>query len=172
LFLLPARDGEGGRTLGWKQGSSIDWGVIFLFAGGIALGSAMMSSGLGKTIGDAMAELTGTGSVWAITAVCTAASIVLSELGSNTAAANALVPVAIAIAQGAGVSPIPPALGVAIGASFGFMLPVSTPPNAIVYSSGLVPPKEMMRSGIVIDVVGLVVTVGLLWLVLPWMGLA
>ncbi|MBI5708367.1 MAG: DASS family sodium-coupled anion symporter [Armatimonadetes bacterium] len=172
LFILPARDTGHGRTITWKQAASIDWGVIMLFGGGIALGQAMFSSGLAKTFGQTAADLTGAHSLWAITALCIAAAIILSELGSNTAAATTLVPVAIAIANGAGVSPIPPALGVALGASFGFILPVSTAPNAIVYSSGLVPAKQMMRSGALIDVVGFVVTLGCLYLILPAMGLA
>jgi sodium-dependent dicarboxylate transporter 2/3/5 len=67
---------------------------------------------------------------------------------------------------------VPPALGVAIGASFGFMLPVSTAPNAIVYSSGLVPSKEMLKAGIILDVVSFIVIVFCLWLILPIMGLA
>ncbi len=95
----------------------------------------------------------------------------LSELASNTAAATTLVPVAIGLAQGAGVSPIAPALGAALGASMGFMLPVSTPPNAIVYSSGKVPMREMVLSGILLDVASVFVVVGGLWLFLGPAGL-
>ena len=82
----------------------------------------------------------------------TGAAIVLSEATSNTAAANMIVPVAIAVAQAAGVSPLEPALGATLGASMGFMMPVSTPPNAIVYSSGFIPITSMMRYGILLDV--------------------
>lgn len=172
LFVLRARDTEHGGTITWRQAASIDWGVIMLFGGGIALGQAMFSSGLAKTFGEVAANLTGADSVWALTAVCTAAGIVMSELGSNTAAASALVPVAISLAKGAELSPVAPALGVALGASLGFMLPVSTPPNAIVYASGLVPPRQMLKSGFLIDVVGFLVTMGCLYLILPAMGLA
>ncbi len=171
LFALPAKDGEGGRTLSWKQGASIDWGVIMLFGGGIALGQAMFESGLARTLGEAATHASGADSVWTITAICIAAAILLSELASNTAAATALVPVAIGLAEGAGVSPIPPALGVVLGASLGFMLPVSTPPNAIVYSSGLVPAGRMMRAGLVIDLIGFGVTLLCLRLILPALGL-
>ena len=169
LFVLPA---PGEQRFGWKKATTIDWGTILLFGGGIALGQAMFSTGLAKTLGESAAQASGAHSLWAITALCTAAAILLSELASNTAAATTLVPVAIGLAEGAGVSPIAPALGVALGASLGFMLPVSTAPNAIVYSSGLVPSKEMLRSGILIDVIGFVVTMLGLWLVLPLMGLA
>jgi sodium-dependent dicarboxylate transporter 2/3/5 len=95
----------------------------------------------------------------------------LSELASNTAAATTIIPVAIGLAEAAGVSVVPPALGAAIGASFGFMLPVSTAPNAIVYSSGLVPSKEMLKAGIILDLVAFVIIVLCLWLTLPLMGL-
>lgn len=168
LFLLPASTEH---RFTWRQASRIDWGTIILFGGGIALGQAMFGSGLAKELGELAASASGANSLWAITALCIAAAILLSELASNTAAATTLVPVAIGLAEGAGVSPIAPALGVALGASFGFMLPVSTAPNAIVYSSGLVPSREMLRSGILIDVVGFVVTLVGLWLILPWMGL-
>jgi sodium-dependent dicarboxylate transporter 2/3/5 len=172
LFVLPARDREGGRALSWREGSTIDWGTILLYGGGIALGQALFSSGLAKDLGELAANSSGADSLWAITALVTAAAIILSELASNTAAATTLVPVAIGLAQGANVSPIAPALGVAIGASLGFMLPVSTAPNAIVYSSGLVPSKEMLKAGLVLDVVGFVVIVLCLWAILPLLGLA
>lgn len=170
LFVLPSRD-EGTRMT-WRTATTIDWGTILLFGGGIALGQAMFASGLAKQLGEVAAQASGAHSLWSITALCTAAAILLSELASNTAAATTLVPVAMGLAEGAGVSPVAPALGVALGASLGFMLPVSTAPNAIVYSSGLVPSREMMKAGLLIDVIGFVVTMLGLWLILPLMGLA
>ena len=98
------------------------------------------------------------GSLGALTAGAIVAGVVLSETSSNTASASVVIPVVIAAVQSAGVSPVPPALG----ASFGFMLPVSTPPNAIVYGSGLVPLPEMIRSGIILDIAG----AGLIWVAL------
>jgi sodium-dependent dicarboxylate transporter 2/3/5 len=158
--------------MNWRTAASIDWGTILLFAGGIALGQAMFESGLAKSLGEMAAEASGARTVWGITALVTAAAIMLSELASNTAAATTLVPVAIGLAEGAGVSPVAPALGVALGASMGFMLPVSTAPNAIVYSSGLVPAREMLKSGILIDIIGFIVVMAGLMLILPAMGLA
>jgi len=172
LFILPCRGTPSGRCLSWKQASNIEWGIILLIGGGLALGKAMFDSGLAKTAGDALAATFGVRDVWSITALSTFLAIALSELASNTAAATTVVPIAIGLAQSAGVSPIAPALGAAMGASFGFMLPVSTGPNALVYSSGLIPQKEMLRAGFVIDFIGFFATVGLLRLILPWMGLA
>jgi sodium-dependent dicarboxylate transporter 2/3/5 len=171
LFILPAKDRESNRALTWREGTRIDWGTILLFGGGIALGQAMFKSGLAKELGQIAATTSGANTLWTITALSIVASIVLSELASNTAAATTLVPVAIGLAEGAGVSPIAPALGAAIGASFGFMLPVSTAPNAIVYSSGLVPSKEMLKSGILLDILSAVVIWCCLRAVLPLMGL-
>ena len=86
--------------------------------------------------------------------------VALSETTSNTATATMLAPLAIAAAQAAGVSPVPPALGVALGSSMGFMLPVATPPNAIVYGSGQIPITAMLRHGFALDLASLVVVPG------------
>ena len=96
---------------------------------------------------------------FSLTLIFTAVAVVMSETASNTASANMIVPVAIAVSQAAGVNPIAPALGATLGASMGFMMPISTPPNAIVYSSGHVPITQMMRHGIVLDIVGFIVIV-------------
>lgn len=172
LFVLPAKEGDEGRTITWRQAVRIDWGTILLFGGGIALGAAMFETGLAEELGTALAASSGIGTLWGITFLCIVLSVVMSELASNTAAATTIVPVAIGLALGAGVNPVPPALGAALGASLGFMLPISTPPNAIVYSSGLVPAKEMMKSGLVLDLVGIIVVWVSLRVVLPLMGLA
>jgi solute carrier family 13 (sodium-dependent dicarboxylate transporter), member 2/3/5 len=87
--------------------------------------------------------------------------VVLSETTSNTASANMIVPVVIAIARAAGLDPFEPALGATMAASLGFMLPVSTPCNAIVYGSGLIPLGRMIRYGLVLDVAGIVVILSL-----------
>lgn len=172
LFVIPTKDREEGRAITWREATSIDWGTILLFGGGIALGQAMFTTGLAKDLGQVAARVSGAGTVWEITALSIAAAIILSELASNTAAATTLVPVSIGLAQAAHVSPIPPALGAAIGASFGFMLPVSTAPNAIVYSSGLVPSKDMLKAGLILDVVSFFAIFACLRLILPLMGLS
>jgi sodium-dependent dicarboxylate transporter 2/3/5 len=160
LFLLPAVWRRSESTLTWRQAASIDWGTILLFGGGLALGKLMFETGLAGALGGAALRLTGVGSVWTLTAAAIVVGVLLSETASNTASASMLIPVVIAVAQGAGLSPIPPTLGAALGASFGFMLPVSTPPNAIVYGSRLVPLGDMIRAGFYLDVTGTV----LIWL--------
>ncbi len=172
LFLIPCRDTPTGRAMTWQSAAKVEWGTILLFAGGLALGKAAFDSGLAKIMGESVASALGAKDVWTITALATILGIVISELASNTASANVIVPVAMAIAQGADVNPIPPALGAVIGANLGFMLPISTPPNAIVYSTGLIPAKVMMKKGLVFDIVGFVVTMACLRIILPLLGLA
>ncbi len=170
LFMLPTHLGRGEFTMTWRQAARIDWGTILLFGGGLSLGRLMFDTKLAEAVGNAVIKMSGAESVWTLTAVAIVTGIVLSEVSSNTASASMVIPVVIAAATSTGVSPIPPALGAALGASFGFMLPVSTPPNAIVYGSGLVPLGEMLRSGIWLDLSGAVVIWGGLRLLCPVFG--
>jgi sodium-dependent dicarboxylate transporter 2/3/5 len=154
LFMLPVELRRWEFTLSWERAVRIDWGTILLFGGGLALGRLAFDTGLATAVGDGLVRVTGADSVWALTAVAIVIGVVLSEFSSNTASASAVIPVIIAIATATGVSAVPPVLGAALGASFGFMLPISTPPNAIVYGSGLVPLREMLRSGLWLDLSG------------------
>jgi sodium-dependent dicarboxylate transporter 2/3/5 len=169
LFLLPTNWRARRFTLTWEQAVRIDWGIVLLFGGGLAMGALAFSTGLAESIGRGITSWLPVHSTFSLTVLFTAVAIVMSEAASNTASANMIVPVAIAVAQAAGIDPIEPALGATLGASMGFMMPISTPPNAIVYSSGYVPITAMMRHGIVLDVAGFVVIVavvtGLGWLV-------
>jgi sodium-dependent dicarboxylate transporter 2/3/5 len=149
----------------WSEASRIDWGIVLLFGGGLAMGRLSDSTGLSAALGHGIAARFPDAGVVGLTLVFTAIAVVMSETASNTAAANIIVPTAIAVSQAAGVSPLEPALGATIGASLGFMMPISTPPNAIVYSSGYIPLGDMVRNGFVLDVVGyIVVVVGVLTL--------
>jgi sodium-dependent dicarboxylate transporter 2/3/5 len=159
LFLLPLRDGTRRFTMTWEQAVRIDWGIILLFGGGLAMGQLADSTGLSKSLGEGIAGAFPGAGTTVLTLAFAAFAIVLSEAASNTAAANILVPMAIAVSQAAGVSPLEPALGATLGASMGFMMPVSTPPNAIVYSSGYVPIGAMIRHGVVLDLIGYIVIV-------------
>lgn len=167
LFVLPI-DWTGRRfTLTWDQALKIDWGVILLFGGGLAIGQLAFSTGLAEAMGKGITAWLPSQSVVALTLTFTAAAIILSEATSNTAAANMIVPIAIAVSKAAGVPPLEPALGATLGASMGFMMPVSTPPNAIVYSSGFVPITSMMKYGILLDIFGYVIIVTLVLLLGP-----
>jgi sodium-dependent dicarboxylate transporter 2/3/5 len=169
LFLMPISWRERKFTMTWNDASRIDWGIVLLFGGGLAMGRLAESTGLSAAMGHWVADrFPGMGSV-GLTLLFTALAVVMSETASNTAAANIVVPTAIAVARAAGVSPLEPALGATLGASMGFMMPISTPPNAIVYSSGYIPLGTMIRNGIILDIVGYFIIVaavlGLSWLV-------
>ena len=171
LFILPTDFKKRKFTLTWKEAVRIDWGTILLFGGGLTLGSLMFSTRLAEAIGNSLMSLLGTGSQWGITAIAIGLGVIMSETTSNTASANMVIPVMIAISQASGVSPLPPALGACLGASFGFMLPVSTPPNAIVYSSGMVPITKMIRAGIFFDILGFLIILVSLRVLCPILGL-
>jgi sodium-dependent dicarboxylate transporter 2/3/5 len=156
LFLLPTDWSQRQGTLDWSDAAAIDWGTIVLFGTGIIFGSLLEDTGLAKTLGTGASDALGLGSIVAITVFAVVLAIVISETTSNTASAAVVVPIIIPIALAADVNPFVPALAATFAASFGFMLPVSTPQNAIVYGSGVVPITTMIRSGISFDVIGAV----------------
>ena len=159
LLMIPISWRERRFTLSWAEASRIDWGIVLLFGGGLAMGRLSDSTGLSAALGQGIAARFPDAGVVGLTLVFTAIAVIMSETASNTAAANIIVPTAIAVSQAAGISPLEPALGATIGASLGFMMPISTPPNAIVYSSGYIPLGAMVRNGLVLDIVGYVIVV-------------
>jgi sodium-dependent dicarboxylate transporter 2/3/5 len=166
LFVLPVNLRQWQFTLSWREAVRIDWGTILLFGGGMALGDLMFSTGLAKWIGEGLAHAFNAKSTFGLILLFTAVATLVSETTSNLASATMVVPVAIAVAQGAGVNPVQPALAACLGASMGFMLPVSTPPNAIVYGSGCIPLLKMVRFGVWLDLIGFAVIVAVTtWLV-------
>jgi sodium-dependent dicarboxylate transporter 2/3/5 len=172
LFLLPGNaPGKPLRpALTWGEATKIEWGVILLFGGGILLGTLGKSTGLAEQWGRELVDATGASSTWAITALVTATAIILSEATSNTATASMMAPLAGALATAAGAAPIPAVLGATMGASFGFMMPISTAPNALAYATGRVTVGQMVKTGIVFDVIGFFLIVGALRIICPLMG--
>jgi len=159
LFVLPVDWRERRFTLTWDEAVKIDWGIALLYGGGLALGELTFSTGLAQALGEGVTSWLPSQSSLALTVLFTAAAIIVSEAASNTASANMVIPIAIAVSLAAGVRPIEPVLGATLGASMGFMMPVSTAPNAIVYSSGFVPIGQMMRHGVMLDIVAFLVIV-------------
>ena len=159
LFILPVNWAERRFTMTWNDAVKIDWGTIILFGSGIALGTLLSDTGLAETIGNGIAKTFGFTSLLAVSAVSALIAILISETTSNTASATIVVPIVIPIANAAGLDPVVPALCAIFGASFGFMMPVSTPQNAVVYGSGMIPITKMVRSGIVFDILGLILIV-------------
>lgn len=172
LFLLPLDWEKKEFTLTWRQAVQIDWGTLLLFGGGLTLGDLMFQTKLADEVGRGLLHLFGATSLWGLTLAGIYLAIVATETTSNTAAATMVVPIMISIAQAAGVNPIPPAIGATIGASYAFLLPVSTPPNAIVYGSGLVPITKMIRAGALLNITGGLLIWACLRILLPLLGMA
>ena len=171
LFLLPVDIKQGKMTMTWRDGvEGIEWGTLLLFGGGLAMGSLMYTTGLSTWVGAGLRELMGGNpSELVFVVVFSVAGLLISELTSHTAATNLLAPIVISTALSLGLSPIPVAVGLALASSLGFMMPVSTPPNAIVYASGYIPITKMIKSGALIDLFGImVVTVPVILLIVKW----
>ena len=157
LFIIPDEKGE--RLLDWQTASSLRWDVLILFGGGLALADILHSSGLAEIIGSSIQAV----SHWpefAVLLIIAGIIVYLGELASNTAMAAIFLPIAGAIATGLGAEPVSFLLPIALAASIGFMLPVATPPNAIVFANPAVSRKSMLCAGAPLDLVALVITVG------------
>jgi sodium-dependent dicarboxylate transporter 2/3/5 len=158
LFVLPGDRGEDGRVrraMSWSD-ARIDWDIVLLYGGGLALGELCFSTGLAAAVG---CQITGwiphgAGAATALVAVAAVVAVVTSEFTSNVASATMVVPIVIAMGQAVGVDPVAAALAATMAASLGFMMPVSSPCNAIVYGSGRIPLRAMMLSGAILDVIG------------------
>lgn len=162
LFVLPG-DETGEKAISWADAVKIDWGVIFLYGGGFALGVLSFQTGLAEAVGRGLTQILPFSGGFGLLVASVLVAVIVSETTSNTASANMVVPVVIAIAQSQNADPFIPALGATLAASLGFMLPVSTPCNAIVYGSGYIPLMRMVRYGILLDIVGAVVIIALVW---------
>lgn len=166
LFVVPVGEGksESNRPwralLSWERATQIDWGTVFLLGSGLALGDLAIDTGLADAIGNTLENLLGAGaSLLLLLLVITTVTIYMTELVSNTATINMLLPVVIPLATRTVGDPVPVVVTAAMAASFAFMLPVSTPPNAIVYGTGRVRLPTMMRFGARLNLVCLALLV-------------
>jgi sodium-dependent dicarboxylate transporter 2/3/5 len=158
LFFLPVKLKQAQFTLSLKEALRIDWGTLLLFGGGLSMGFQMFETGLADAIGNFFISMGGdSASLTLITLLSVTFSVFLTELTSNTASANMIIPIIIAISNASSISPLPPVLGAAIGCSFAFMLPVATPPNAIIYGSGMIPLPQMIRIGFWMNLAGIII---------------
>ena len=156
VLMAALPNGEGGRLLRWEAAQKIPWGVLLLFAGGIAIANAFMQSGLADIIAGeigALVELP----VWVLILCLCLAVTFLTEVTSNTATASLLMPLLAATATATGINPMLLMVPAAMSASCAFMLPVATAPNAIVFGSGQVRIRDMARAGLVLNLLGAIV---------------
>jgi len=167
MFLIPAGNGEHGRMLlDWKTAGSISWGILILFGGGLAIATAFKTSGLSSHIGDLVQGLRDWPTLAVIATVCFMVTF-LSEFTSNTATANILMPILAAAAKANGMNPALLMIPATFSNSLAFMMPVGTPPNAIVYGTGHVRIAQMVRAGFLLNIVGATIVTFYCWWLLP-----
>ncbi|MGQ9864611.1 MAG: SLC13 family permease [Bacteroidia bacterium] len=154
LFLLPAENKK--TLLHWQEAERIPWGVLILFGGGLALADAFQTTGLAQFIGKSL-ETLGTVPLWVWIIGITTLTIFLTEITSNTATTATFLPIVSAAAVGIGYNPLLFAIPMTLSASCAFMLPVATPPNAIIFASGKVPLQKMTQVGILLNLYGIIV---------------
>jgi sodium-dependent dicarboxylate transporter 2/3/5 len=169
LFVAPLSWRKRRFALTWADGQRVNWGVLLLFGGGLSLGTLGETTGIAKWAGEGVVSAGLATSPEGFMLLSVVAAIVVSEFASNTAAATLLVPIVIAAAQQAGFDPVPPAIAAGLAATCGFIFPVSTPPNAIVFGTGRVPLTRMIRAGVLLDVACIVVVWTGALLLRPWL---
>ncbi len=166
LFLLPVEWRRGVFVMDWATARQLPWGVLLLFGGGLALAAAVSGNAVDVFVGERLAQL-GEVPLLVLIAVVVATVILLTELTSNTATTAALVPVVAGTAVVLGLDPMALAIPAALAATCAFALPVATPPNAIVFGSGYVTIPQMVRAGVVLNVVGTVLIIATAMWVAP-----
>ena len=165
LFIIPSgeKEKEQYQLITWPDVTRLPWGVLILFGGGLSLASAVSGSGLALWLGQAVSAI-GTSQLILLIILTTALVIFLTELTSNLATTATFLPVMGAIAIQQDLSPLMLSVPITLAASCAFMLPVATPPNAIIFASGMLTIPQMIRSGVVLNLIGLV----LLTLITIW----
>jgi sodium-dependent dicarboxylate transporter 2/3/5 len=155
LFLIASRKPGEGRILRWRDALRIRWGIVLLFGGGFALASGFKESGLSDWLGHALAGAGGVPPILLILIICTSITF-LTELTSNTATTEMILPVLGALAVAIGVNPLLLMIPATLSASCAFMLPVATPPNAIIFGTGKITMGQLVRSGFRLNLIGIV----------------
>jgi sodium-dependent dicarboxylate transporter 2/3/5 len=165
LFVIRSGSREGGALMSWPDLNRLPWGVLILFGGGLSLAAQVSASGLATWLGEGLSPLASSGTI--VLVLASAGLVVfLTELTSNLATAATFLPVVAAIALQSGIDPLVLCVPVTLAASCAFMLPVATPPNAIVFASGVLRISDMIRAGFVMNLVALALLTSVaVWLV-------
>ncbi len=168
LFFVPVDLRKGVFLLNWKDAKFVDWGTLILFGGGIALSNALFKTGLASLIAGSFVSTLGEPSTFVMMFAIVMLMVLLTEVTSNTAVTTMMVPIIISIAIRTGENPITLSIAAAVAASMAFMLPVATPPNALVYGTGYVSIKDMLKAGVILDMLGWLVTIIILAVFGSW----
>lgn len=167
LFVIPIHFQRGHNVLEWKDTEKLPWGILLLFGGGLSLADALAETGIIKLIGDQFAGVENND--WLVVAGLVAVSVFLTEIMSNVAQVTVFLPVVGAMAQGMQMNPFEVCIPVTLAASAGFMLPMSTPPNAIVFASGHVKIGQMVKVGFWLNLLSIVLIVLIVYPLVKWM---
>lgn len=154
MFITPLHLKEGKFLMEWETTQRLPWGILLLFGGGMTLARAMESVNIVQTVGDAIAGSGDTNQLLLVIGL-SAFMLFMTEVMSNIALTVIFVPVVLGIANSTGMNPILLSLPVTLAASYAFMMPISTPPNAIVFSSGMIRMKEMIRAGFLLNIIAI-----------------
>ena len=155
MFLVPADAGKRQFLLDWRDTVNVQWGILFLFGGGLALAAGLENAGIIQALGKWISNES-VYSGWIVFALIVV-TVGLSEIMSNVALVQIFVPVVFGIADGLGVDPVLLAMPVTLSASIGFMFPIATPPNAIVFSSGYIRMRDMFWAGLLLDIASILI---------------
>ncbi|MGM7702608.1 SLC13 family permease [Pseudalkalibacillus sp. Hm43] len=166
LFLIPSATKKGDFLLDWNTAKGLPWGILLLFGAGLAIASGFQESGLAKWIGNRLTVLEGI-NLFLILAIVVALVIFLTEITSNTATATMMFPIMASLASAISVHPYTLMIGAGIAASCAFMLPVATPPNAVVFGSGYLRIPDMARAGFWLNVVSVIIVTLAIYFYMP-----
>lgn len=171
LFIIPSKNKKGDHLMNWKAAVKLPWGILLLFGGGLAIAAGFTSSGLSTWIGSQLTALEGVSLIVIILAVTTLV-IFLTEITSNTATATMMYPIMASLALALNFHPLVLMIAAGLAASCAFMLPVATPPNAVVFGSGYLRIPDMAKAGFMLNLLGIVlVTVTVFFLVPLFLGI-
>ncbi len=169
LFIIPSKNNKGDHLLDWNTAVKLPWGILLLFGGGLAIASGFSQSGLSEWIGNQLTVLDDI-NLFVILLVVAGMVIFLTEITSNTATANMMYPIMASLAIALGIHPYAAMITAGVAASCAFMLPVATPPNAVVFGSGYLRIPDMAKAGFALNLLGILL-VGLavyFWLPIAW----
>jgi len=166
LFIIPAKNRKGDHLLDWESAVKLPWGILLLFGGGLAIADGFVDSGLSEWIGSQLSALEGI-NLFVVLLVVSGLVIFLTEITSNTATGSMMYPIMASLAMAIGVHPYTVMIAAAVAASSAFMLPVATPPNAVVFGSGYLRIPDMVKAGFILNIVGIFLVTLAVYFLLP-----
>src|SRR5690625_3041228 len=166
LFIIPAKNKKGDHLLDWESAVKLPWGILLLFGGGLAIAAGFVDSGLSEWIGNQLTALQGV-HTFVVLLIVSGLVIFLTEITSNTATGSMMYPIMASLAIALGIHPYAVMVAAAVAASCAFMLPVATPPNAVVFGSCYLRIPDMVKAGFFLNIVGILLVTLSIYFLLP-----